>query len=193
MANAGKYAKQALLALAAIEETPDSNPETYYAWDIVLGEGSKSRVLNLEFRPLLSKNQSLDEPHFIEPASTFVFYSGTLFAFDPPPANAQEREIALLMAKKKVLSEGASTARLRSEVAALETIPSREHRPSRKLIPDAIKSAVWIRDQGCCVVCGSTNDLQFDHVIPYSKGGGDSEQNLQIMCGDCNRAKSARI
>lgn len=188
-----KYVKQTLPVLTNLEERPDSNHETAYAYGIILGEGSSSRILDLELRPLLTKDQPLDQPHFIDKANIVVFFAGTLFLFDPPPANAQEKETALLMVKKSVLSVHVSTAKLRSEIAALEAIVSREHQPSRRPIPDAVKRAVWVRDQGRCIACGCTNDLQFDHVIPYSKGGGDSEQNLQIMCGKCNRAKSARI
>lgn len=169
--------------LTALQDRPNSNPETAYSFDIVLGDGSNARTLDLELRPLLTRNQSLEEPHFLDAAKTVVFFGGTLFLLDPPPANVEEQETALLLAIKQVLSVHVSSAKLRSEVAALEAISSREHQPSRNPIPDAVKRMVWVRDQGRCVACGSTNDLQFDHVIPYSKGGGSSEQNLQILCG----------
>ncbi len=191
--NVNKYVERVTSVLTSLTGTPNSNPETAYVYDIALGEGKNARTLNLELQPLLSNDQSLDEPHFIDSANTFLFFGGTLFLADPPPANAQEREVALLMAKKEILRSHVSTAKLRSEVAALEAIASRDHYPSRKPISDTVKRAVWVRDQGRCVGCGSTTDLQFDHIIPYSKGGGDSEQNLQILCGTCNRSKSDSI
>ncbi|WP_433724557.1 HNH endonuclease [Nocardia sp. CA-129566] len=63
----------------------------------------------------------------------------------------------------------------------------------RGAIPDDLKLLVWTRDQGRCRKCGSNVELQFDHVIPVSKGGATSEANLQVLCGPCNRAKGASI
>lgn len=66
-------------------------------------------------------------------------------------------------------------------------------RSRRERIPDEVRVLVWERDEGSCVRCGAEDDLQFDHVIPVAKGGGVTAENIQILCGDCNRAKSASI
>lgn len=63
-------------------------------------------------------------------------------------------------------------------------------RHSRK-IPQDVLIAVSVRDQGRCVSCGATTDLHFDHKIPWSRGGTNSENNIQLMCGSCNRRKGA--
>lgn len=63
----------------------------------------------------------------------------------------------------------------------------------RERIPDDVRGLVWARDGGRCVRCGAGEDLQFDHVIPVAKGGGNAHTNIQILCGDCNRLKSDRI
>ena len=60
-------------------------------------------------------------------------------------------------------------------------------------IPQSVKRAVYQRDQGKCVECGATEYLEYDHVIPHSKGGASSEGNLQLLCRKCNLAKSDRI
>ena len=60
-------------------------------------------------------------------------------------------------------------------------------------VPDDVKQMVWLRDGGKCQSCGSTVELQFDHVIPVALGGSDSPDNLQVLCGPCNRAKGAGI
>jgi 5-methylcytosine-specific restriction endonuclease McrA len=67
------------------------------------------------------------------------------------------------------------------------------HLPRRDVIPRAVKQAVWRRDAGRCVDCGSRFDLQYDHVIPFSLGGASTVENLQILCSDCNRDKGASI
>jgi hypothetical protein len=58
-------------------------------------------------------------------------------------------------------------------------------------IPQDVKIAVSHRDGGRCRQCGSTDDLHFDHVIPWSKGGANTVNNIQLLCGSCNRRKGA--
>jgi 5-methylcytosine-specific restriction endonuclease McrA len=64
---------------------------------------------------------------------------------------------------------------------------------SRGVIPDDIKQFVFARDGGRCRQCGSAADLQFDHIIPVALGGGSTADNLQILCGPCNRRKGAGL
>jgi 5-methylcytosine-specific restriction endonuclease McrA len=44
-----------------------------------------------------------------------------------------------------------------------------------------------------CLSCGSTEDLQPDHVIPLSVGGTNDKSNIQPLCGLCNRKKQAQV
>lgn len=63
-----------------------------------------------------------------------------------------------------------------------------------RLIPAPVKLAVWRRDKGRCVECGSRDNLHFDHVIPYSKGGSSLvAENIQLLCARHNLAKRDRI
>ncbi len=62
-----------------------------------------------------------------------------------------------------------------------------------RAIPQGVKVAVAARDQGRCRTCGSADDLQFDHVVPWSRGGANTVANVQLLCGTCNRAKAARM
>jgi len=64
---------------------------------------------------------------------------------------------------------------------------------TREPIPEAIRHAVWRRDEGRCVECGSQDALEFDHLIPYSRGGANTERNLQLLCERCNRKKGATV
>lgn len=63
----------------------------------------------------------------------------------------------------------------------------------RPPIPKSIVDAIWRRDKGCCVYCGSTENLQIDHIIPFSKGGSSNIENLQLLCQKCNLKKSNHI
>jgi 5-methylcytosine-specific restriction endonuclease McrA len=65
-----------------------------------------------------------------------------------------------------------------------------ERAPSRAPIPPEMARAVIKRDGQRCVECGTPEDLQFDHVLPVALGGGTTVENLQVLCGVCNRAKS---
>ena len=64
--------------------------------------------------------------------------------------------------------------------------------PSRH-ISESVKDKVWNRDKGKCVQCGSKEKLEFDHIIPHSKGGANTYRNIQLLCETCNREKSAKI
>lgn len=71
--------------------------------------------------------------------------------------------------------------------------PTATRNAARSAIPDDVKMLVWQRDRGRCVRCGSNTELQYDHIIPFSLGGASTAENLQILCGRCNRAKSNSI
>jgi hypothetical protein len=66
--------------------------------------------------------------------------------------------------------------------------------PHGRIIPSHVKLDVWKRDRGKCVLCGSTENLHFDHDIPYSKGGSSlTSQNIRLLCAKHNLAKHDRI
>jgi len=64
---------------------------------------------------------------------------------------------------------------------------------SRNAISSDTKREVWRRDQGRCVKCGSRENLEYDHIIPVSKGGSNTARNIELLCQTCNRKKSAQI
>jgi Holliday junction resolvasome RuvABC ATP-dependent DNA helicase subunit len=63
----------------------------------------------------------------------------------------------------------------------------------RQSISDDVKMIVWQRDKGHCAKCDSQKNLEYDHIIPISKGGSNTARNIQLLCEKCNRSKSANI
>ena len=63
-----------------------------------------------------------------------------------------------------------------------------------RMIPSSVKLEVWKRDKGKCIQCGKTDNLHFDHVIPFSKGGSSLKAgNIQILCARHNFEKRDKI
>ena len=62
-----------------------------------------------------------------------------------------------------------------------------------RAISDEVRLRVWRRDEGKCVKCSSQERLEYDHIIPVSKGGSNTERNVQLLCEKCNREKSNSI
>lgn len=60
-------------------------------------------------------------------------------------------------------------------------------------ITSRVKQFVFERDGGKCTKCGSETDLEFDHIIPFSKGGSNGPKNVQLLCRSCNSDKRAKI
>ena len=63
----------------------------------------------------------------------------------------------------------------------------RKKRTKALAISPKVKDAVWARDEGCCVVCGSPNAAPNAHYIARSHGGLGIEENIVTLCHDCHR------
>jgi len=62
-----------------------------------------------------------------------------------------------------------------------------------RYIPSHVKEAVFERDGGRCVQCGSNINIHYDHDIPHSLGGSNTEENIRLLCSRCNQRKSNKI
>lgn len=60
----------------------------------------------------------------------------------------------------------------------------------RGTIPPEVRENVLRKSFYKCTVCKSKRNLEIDHIIPVSRGGGDEESNLQTLCKTCNVSKS---
>jgi tetratricopeptide (TPR) repeat protein len=100
-------------------------------------------------------------------------------------------------ARRELARLYADCPRFPDDLALLEKLKPSDERiggdERRRSTPQNVRHAVWRRDEGRCVQCGSHEDLEFDHIIPVSKGGANTERNLQLLCESCNRGKGATI
>lgn len=55
---------------------------------------------------------------------------------------------------------------------------------------DLLCERVRKRDEGRCVQCGTTHDLELDHADEIADGGRSVEENLRLLCRRCHHAKS---
>lgn len=79
--------------------------------------------------------------------------------------------------------------RLPSVIALKEYIPTMRR-------PAFTRFNVFLRDAFGCQYCGDrfpTPDLTFDHVIPRSRGGRTTWENVVTACGECNLRKGSKL
>jgi HNH endonuclease len=130
-----------------------------------------------------------------EPQSYAIWWAfrGVVYAVEQGKGElAIQPEMARLLVKHHVLCHERDYQRIRREVEAFENLEKIEG-PQREPIPEAVRLFVWQRDKGRCVKCGSQQRLEFDHIIPISSGGSNTERDIQLLCEPCNRSKGATI
>jgi len=72
--------------------------------------------------------------------------------------------------------------------------PVHLHAERRRVIPTAVKIAVWKRDGGKCRICEAPDELHFDHIVPFSLGGTSlTSENVQLLCARHNLEKRDQI
>ncbi|HEY5482814.1 MAG TPA: HNH endonuclease [Propionibacteriaceae bacterium] len=76
--------------------------------------------------------------------------------------------------------------------------PQPPGRPRRNPIPAPLRALVIERDGLVCQICDATvrvlptyatDQLTLDHIVPWSKGGADTIENLRVACAPCNIAR----
>ncbi len=77
-----------------------------------------------------------------------------------------------------------------------EQVEKRRARKAGAAVEEADFKRIWKRDRGVCYLCGRSvdkKDVHYDHVIPLSRGGAHSEENLRVTHGRCNLIKGAKL
>jgi hypothetical protein len=60
-------------------------------------------------------------------------------------------------------------------------------------LPVSIRRAALARYGTRCLLCGTTERIQVDHIVPYVLGGSDELDNLQVLCKACNVRKRQNV
>jgi hypothetical protein len=97
---------------------------------------------------------------------------------------------------KYVNQEPDITIQSHEELAQIES--SSQNITVSRSISLAVRYKVLCRDRFRCVICGRSPakdiniELHIDHIVPWSKGGQNIEENLRILCSVCNLGKGAK-
>lgn len=60
---------------------------------------------------------------------------------------------------------------------------------SRIMIQKPTRALIYQRDDHTCQYCGSQKKLTIDHIVPRSRGGQDTWENMVVACSTCNTKK----
>ena len=133
-------------------------------------ESCPALVLNADFRPL-------------------SYYPLSLWSW-------QEAVKAVVSERVNVVSCYARTIRSPSWEMALPSVISLKEYVATSRRPAFTRFNVFLRDRFTCQYCDEslpTHDLTFDHVVPRSRGGHTTWENVVTACSPCNLLKGSRL
>ena len=121
--------------------------------------------------------QGQDDP-FLALLGAILFFFIYFFFMLPAELERKERED-----KRYAESKGIS----------YEELNRRRSLRRARIIRGSVRKYVMARDNYTCQYCGSQEKLVIDHIFPFSRGGSNEADNLQVLCRDCNARKSDSI
>jgi 5-methylcytosine-specific restriction endonuclease McrA len=100
---------------------------------------------------------------------------------------------AVFLSRVNILAEYERVVRSPSFEMKLPSVVSLKSyvRPARN--PAFTRFNVFLRDRFECQYCGDVDDLTFDHLIPRSRGGRTTWDNVVTACAPCNLRKGGRL
>jgi 5-methylcytosine-specific restriction endonuclease McrA len=160
---------------------------TLFGWRyhlVIASKPSQASWASKRQRALVQAQHSEPTPVLSADARTYWLFEDRMYWEDD---DLTPRDVMALVRDRQVRQQR-KLERAHAAMAANGAGPAR-----REVISREVRFAVFERDGGRCVECGSGFDIQYDHVIPFSMGGASTVENLQILCADCNRSKGASI
>ncbi|HXP96596.1 MAG TPA: HNH endonuclease [Telmatospirillum sp.] len=133
-------------------------------------ESCPALVLNADFRPL-------------------SYYPLSLWSWQEAVKAVVSDRVNVVSVYNRVIHSPSSVMPLPSVISLKEYIPTKRR-------PAFTRFNVFLRDRFTCQYCGEslpTHDLTFDHVIPRSKGGHTTWENVVTACSPCNLVKGSRL
>lgn len=130
-------------------------------------ESCPALVLNADFRPL-------------------SYYPLSLWSW-------QDAIKAVFLDRVNIVSEYDTMVRSPSFTMKLPSVVSLREYVQPPRYPAFTRFNVFLRDRFQCQYCGSHDDLTFDHVIPRSRGGRTTWENVVAACAPCNLRKGNRM
>ena len=178
--NAGAHETSANGGSSHAGSPPSTERETYYEFTIAADE--EFMEMYRRVRCILSTRANPGE----DIAAAFKAMMREYIARHAPEEKQKRREKRARWAGSKNKPE----AKVRAKPAEVRT----------RHIPDKAKDQVRVRDRHRCayvardgVRCGATRHLQFDHVVPFAKGGGHEPENLRLVCAAHNRSEAIGV
>lgn len=136
--------------------------------DISVSQGTHpALVLNADFRPL-------------------SYYPLSLWSW-------QDAVKAVFLDRVNILAEYDSHVRSPTTSFALPSVVSLRTYVHPNRHPAFTRFNVFLRDSFSCQYCGAKHDITFDHVVPRSKGGTTTWQNVVAACSPCNLRKANKL
>jgi hypothetical protein len=87
-----------------------------------------------------------------------------------------------------------ATARAMEKVGSTKPEAAPPPEPVKRDVSVGKRFEVLKRDSYTCMICRKPGgELEVDHIIPVSRGGASTMDNLQTVCRDCNRGKGDRL
>ena len=116
-------------------------------------------------------------------------------SYEPLEITSVRNAVKKLVTKKAVLEEGVENREIRSGMPLPSVIRLVEYRRLHEHMAKLTKKNFYLRDRYRCQYCGkrfAAIDLTLDHVLPKSRGGPSSWENLVACCRECNHIKNDR-
>jgi len=134
------------------------------------GDFAPALVLNADFRPL-------------------SYFPLSLWSWQEAIKAVVSDRVQVLSEYDTVIRSPSQSMRLPSVIALKDYVPTARR-------PAFTRFNVFLRDRFCCQYCGRrfpTQELTFDHVMPRSRGGRTSWENVVTACQACNLAKADHL